>query len=88
VSALTGAILAGSTSEQRLEKLGQFWAVATPHTHAMVSRNETLRQTYNGMHSVLTLLFCRPNIIQCSLDPALVTPLLQGCDRERLVQLR
>jgi NTE family protein len=85
VSALTGAILAGSTSEQRLEKLGQFWAEATQHTHAPVSRNETLRQTCNGMYSVLTPLFCRPNIIQRSPDPALVTPLRQGRDRKRLV---
>ena len=64
VGAITGAILAGNAPDQRLEKLGQFWAEATQHTRAALSRNESLRQTYNGMHSVMTLLFCRPNIFQ------------------------
>jgi NTE family protein len=64
IGAVTGAILAGNPPEERLEKLQQFWAEATQHTYAAPSPNETLRQTYNGMHSVLTLLFCRPNIFQ------------------------
>ena len=64
VGAVTGAILAGNAPEQRLGKLGQFWDEATQHTYGALSGNETLRQTYNGMHSVMTLLFCRPNIFQ------------------------
>ena len=64
VGAVTGAILAGNVPEKRLEKLGQFWDEATQHTYGALSGNETLRQTYNGMHSVMTLLFCRPNIFQ------------------------
>jgi NTE family protein len=64
VGAVTGAILAGNAPEHRLAKLKQFWAEATHHTYGAVSRNETLRQTYNGVHSMLTLLFCRPNIFQ------------------------
>jgi NTE family protein len=64
VGAVTGAILAGNAPEHRLEKLGQFWAEATQHTYGALGGNETLRQTYNGMHSVMTLLFCRPNIFQ------------------------
>jgi NTE family protein len=64
VGAVTGAILVGNAPEQRLERLGQFWAEATQHTYGALGGNETLRQTYNGMHSVMTLLFCRPNIFQ------------------------
>ena len=64
VGAVTGAILAGNAPEQRLERLGQFWAEATQHTYGALGGNETLRQTYNGLHSIMTLLFCRPNIFQ------------------------
>ncbi len=64
VGAVTGAILAGNAPEHRLAKLKQFWAEATQHTYGAPGGNETLRQTYNGMHSLLTLLFCRPNIFQ------------------------
>jgi len=64
VGAITGAILVGNAPEHRLAKLKQFWAEATQHTYEASSRDETLRQTYNGIHSMLTLLFCRPNIFQ------------------------
>jgi NTE family protein len=64
VGAVTGAILAGNAPERRLERLGQFWAEATQHTYGALGGNETLRQTYNGLHSIMTLLFCRPNIFQ------------------------
>ncbi len=64
VGAITGAILAGNATEDRMERLKQFWAEATQHTWVAAARHETARQTYNGVHSLLTLLFCRPSIFQ------------------------
>ena len=64
VGAVTGAILAGNAPEEGVGKLKQFWAEATQHTWGEVTRQETLRQTYNGVHSMLSLLLCRPSIFQ------------------------
>ncbi len=64
VGAITGAILAGNAPAQRLDKLKQFWREATQRTWVVGQEHETVRQTYNGVHSLLTLLFCRPSIFQ------------------------
>jgi NTE family protein len=85
VGAITGAILAGNALEHRLAKLKQFWAEATQHTYGAPSRNETLRQTYNGMHSMLTLLFCRPNNFQRRY-PGLWSSIAVGAKRRRALR--
>lgn len=64
VGAVTGAILAGNAPEQRLEKLTAFWEEARQHTPEAALRNGKFRQVYNGVHSALSFLLCRPNIFR------------------------
>jgi NTE family protein len=65
IGAVTGAILAGSAPEHRLEKLQAFWAEArqpTFRTPPAASRRG--RQIYNGAHTALAVLLGRPGIFR------------------------
>jgi NTE family protein len=64
IGAVTGAIIAGNAPEHRLARLKNFWAEATQQTWRTRLQEEAFRQTYNGMHSATSLLFCRPSIFQ------------------------
>jgi NTE family protein len=64
IGAVTGAILAGNASEDRLPKLNQFWAEAMVRTSGSLSLTEKGRQIYNGLHAAVTALYNRPSIFQ------------------------
>jgi NTE family protein len=64
VGAVTGAILAGNGPEDRIPRLKEFWAQATQRTGPALARPEKLRQTYNGVHAAMSVLFCRPGIFR------------------------
>jgi NTE family protein len=64
MGAVTAAIVAGNTPEDRISKLRGFWAEATQHTGPSISGMLKPRQVYNGLHAVLTLMWGRPNIFQ------------------------
>jgi NTE family protein len=64
VGAVTGAILAGNSPEQRLDKLRTFWAEVTQHTLSSGSSSGPFREAYNGAHTILALLLGRPSVFQ------------------------
>ena len=64
MGAVTAAIVAGNAPEDRVAKLRGFWNEATQHTGPSVSGMLKPRQVYNGLHSLMTLMWGRPNIFQ------------------------
>jgi NTE family protein len=64
IGAVTGAILAGNRPEERLAKVRAFWDEAVMHTTRASHLPLRLRQTYNGLHSVLALAAGRPTIFR------------------------
>lgn len=64
IGAVTGAILAGNRPQERLAKLRAFWDEAVMHTARASHLPLRLRQTYNGLHSVLALAAGRPTIFR------------------------
>ncbi|KAB7782271.1 patatin-like phospholipase family protein [Methylorubrum populi] len=62
MGAVTGAIIAGNASEDRIERLHRFWNEATLQTGLPGTHLLKPRQYYNALHSLLTLAWGRPSI--------------------------
>jgi NTE family protein len=63
IGAITGAILAGTAPERRIEKLVRFWEeAALPTSRMLPFQGVKQRQVYNGVNVALSLLFGRPAI--------------------------
>jgi len=62
IGAIMAAIIVGNAREDRLARLGEFWAEAMIHTPGTLGRGSTLRQAYNEAHTALTMMLGRPGL--------------------------
>ncbi len=64
IGAVTAAIIAGNARENRLARLGEFWADAMIETPGALGRGSSLRHAYNEVHTALALMLGRPGLFR------------------------